>query len=62
MEIVLERRGVTGHRLFQHLRLFAFVQHFGQEPQVVVDAVEVYGQTVTSCSYVKVVSYMSVCC
>ncbi|MNF88925.1 hypothetical protein D3C84_714290 [compost metagenome] len=35
---------MAGHRLFQHLRLFAFVKDFGQQPQVVPFGFRVLGQ------------------
>jgi hypothetical protein len=44
MEIVFECGGVAGHRFFQHLRLFAFVQDFGEQPQVVPLGLRVFGQ------------------
>ena len=44
MEIVFECGGVTGHRLFEDLRLFAFVQHFGEQPEVVPLGFRVFGQ------------------
>ncbi len=44
VEIVLVVRGVAGHRLFQHLRLLAFVEDFSEQPQVVPRRVGVFGQ------------------
>lgn len=44
VEIALEAGGVAGDRFFQHLRLFAFVQDFGQQPKVVPFGFRVLGQ------------------
>ncbi len=44
VEIVLELGRVAGDRLFQHLRLFAFVEDFGEQPQVVPFGFRVLGQ------------------
>ena len=44
MEIVFERGAVAGHRLFQHLRLFAFVEDFGEQPEVVPFGFRMRGQ------------------
>ena len=35
VEIVFQCRGGAGHRIFEHLRLLAFVAHFGEQPEVV---------------------------
>ncbi|MNQ89243.1 hypothetical protein D3C85_1045450 [compost metagenome] len=35
---------VLGHRLFQHLRLFALVMDFGQQPEVVPAGARVVGE------------------
>ncbi len=44
MEIVFQRGGVAGHRLFEHLRLLAFMEDFGEQPQVVPLGLRVRGQ------------------
>ena len=44
VEIVFQVSGVAGDRLFQHLRLFAFVEDFGQQPQIVPFGFRVLGQ------------------
>ncbi|MNR97591.1 hypothetical protein D3C72_287730 [compost metagenome] len=44
VEVVLVVSGVAGHAFFEHLRLFAFVEEFGEQPQVVPLAARVVGQ------------------
>jgi hypothetical protein len=45
MENVFQVGGAAGHRLFQHLRLFAFVEDFGEQPQVVLLRLRVLGRS-----------------
>ncbi|VVN48677.1 hypothetical protein PS619_06105 [Pseudomonas fluorescens] len=44
VEIVFVVGGVAGHRLFQYLRLFAFVEDFGEQPEVIPGRIGVLGQ------------------
>ncbi|VVQ26285.1 hypothetical protein PS925_06172 [Pseudomonas fluorescens] len=44
VEIVFVVGGVAGHRLFEHLRLLAFVEDFSEQPQVIPRRVGVLGQ------------------
>ena len=44
VEIVLVVGGVAGHRLFEHLRLLAFVEDLGEQPQIVPGRVGVFGE------------------
>ena len=44
VKVVFQCRRVAGHRLFQYVGLFAFVEDFGEQPQVVPTRFAVLGQ------------------